>query len=46
LCRNNIAFKKRIKVAYPSNAEMKGLMKAAFYDGNPAIMLEHKGFIE
>ena len=22
---------------------MKGLMKAAFYDGNPVIMLEHKG---
>lgn len=35
---------KGIKVAYPSNAaDMKGLMKAAFYDGNPVIMLEHKG---
>jgi len=22
---------------------MKGLMKAAFYDGNPVVMLEHKG---
>lgn len=35
---------KGIKIAYPSNAaDMKGLMKAAFYDGNPCIMLEHKG---
>ena len=35
---------KGIKVAYPSNAaDMKGLMKAAYYDGNPVIMLEHKG---
>jgi 2-oxoisovalerate dehydrogenase E1 component len=35
---------KGIKVVYPSNAaDMKGLMKAAFYDGNPVIMLEHKG---
>ncbi|HKZ65422.1 MAG TPA: transketolase C-terminal domain-containing protein, partial [Chitinophagaceae bacterium] len=24
-------------------ADMKGLMKAAFYDGNPVVMLEHKG---
>ncbi len=33
-----------IKVCYPSNsADMKGLMKAAFYDPNPVIMLEHKG---
>ena len=33
-----------IKIAYPSNAaDMKGLMKAAFYDPNPVIMLEHKG---
>lgn len=33
-----------IKIAYPSNAaDMKGLMKAAYYDGNPVIMLEHKG---
>jgi 2-oxoisovalerate dehydrogenase E1 component len=33
-----------IKVAYPSNAaDMKGLMKTAFYDPNPVIMLEHKG---
>jgi len=33
-----------IKIAYPSTAaDLKGLMKAAFYDGNPVIMLEHKG---
>jgi 2-oxoisovalerate dehydrogenase E1 component len=33
-----------IKVAYPSNgADMKGLMKAAFLDPNPVVMLEHKG---
>ncbi|HZW69681.1 MAG TPA: thiamine pyrophosphate-dependent enzyme [Hanamia sp.] len=35
---------KGIKIAYPSNAaDMKGLMKAAFLDPNPVIMLEHKG---
>ena len=35
---------KGIKIAYPSNAaDMKGLMKAAFFDPNPVIMLEHKG---
>lgn len=33
-----------IKVVYPSNAaDMKGLMKAAYYDPNPVIMFEHKG---
>ena len=33
-----------IKIAYPSNgADLKGLMKAAYYDPNPVIMLEHKG---
>ncbi|RYZ15629.1 MAG: tungsten formylmethanofuran dehydrogenase, partial [Chitinophagaceae bacterium] len=33
-----------IKIAYPSNAaDMKGLMKAAYYDPNPVVMLEHKG---
>ena len=33
-----------IKVVYPSNAAyMKGLMKAAFLDPNPVVMLEHKG---
>lgn len=35
---------KGIKIAYPSNAaDMKGLMKAAFYDPNPVVILEHKG---
>lgn len=35
---------KGIKIAYPSTAaDMKGLMKAAFYDPNPVIMFEHKG---
>jgi 2-oxoisovalerate dehydrogenase E1 component len=33
-----------IKVIYPSNAaDMKGLLKAAFYDPNPVVSLEHKG---
>jgi 2-oxoisovalerate dehydrogenase E1 component len=33
-----------IKIAYPSNAaDMKGLMKAAYYDPNPVIIFEHKG---
>ena len=35
---------KGIKVVYPSNAaDMKGLMKASILDGNPVVMLEHKG---
>jgi len=35
---------KGVKIVYPSNAaDMKGLMKAAFYDPNPVVMLEHKG---
>lgn len=35
---------KGIKVAYPSTgADLKGLMKAAYYDPNPVLMLEHKG---
>ncbi len=35
---------KGIKVVYPSNAaDMKGLLKAAFYDPNPVVMFEHKG---
>jgi 2-oxoisovalerate dehydrogenase E1 component len=35
---------KGIKVCYPSNAaDLKGLMKAAYYDPNPVVMLEHKG---
>ncbi len=33
-----------IKICYPScAADMKGLMKAAYYDPNPVVMLEHKG---
>jgi 2-oxoisovalerate dehydrogenase E1 component len=33
-----------IKIAYPSNgADLKGLMKAAYYDPNPVVILEHKG---
>ena len=33
-----------IKLVYPSNgADLKGLMKAAYYDPNPVVMLEHKG---
>lgn len=33
-----------IKVAYPSTgADLKGLLKAAFYDPNPVVILEHKG---
>jgi 2-oxoisovalerate dehydrogenase E1 component len=35
---------KGVKVVYPSNAaDMKGLLKAAFYDPNPVILFEHKG---
>jgi 2-oxoisovalerate dehydrogenase E1 component len=35
---------KGIKIVYPSNAaDMKGLLKAAFHDPNPVVMLEHKG---
>lgn len=35
---------KGIKVVYPSNAaDMKGLLKAAYYDPNPVVMFEHKG---
>ena len=33
-----------IKVVYPSTgADLKGLLKAAFYDPNPVVVLEHKG---
>ncbi len=33
-----------IKIAYPSNgADLKGLMKSAWLDPNPVVMLEHKG---
>ncbi len=35
---------KGIKIAYPSNAaDFKGLLKSAFYDPNPVVLLEHKG---
>jgi 2-oxoisovalerate dehydrogenase E1 component len=33
-----------VKVAYPSTgADLKGLMKSAFYDPNPVVIFEHKG---
>lgn len=33
-----------IKIAYPSTgADLKGLLKSAYYDPNPVVMLEHKG---
>ncbi|MBT5438694.1 MAG: tungsten formylmethanofuran dehydrogenase [Flavobacteriales bacterium] len=33
-----------VKLVYPSNgADFKGLMKAAYYDPNPVVILEHKG---
>jgi 2-oxoisovalerate dehydrogenase E1 component len=33
-----------IKIAYPSNgADLKGLIKAAYLDPNPVVLLEHKG---
>ncbi len=33
-----------IKIAYPSTgADLKGLLKAAFYDPNPVVIFEHKG---
>ncbi len=33
-----------IKIAYPSTgADLKGLLKSAFYDPNPVVILEHKG---
>jgi 2-oxoisovalerate dehydrogenase E1 component len=35
---------KGIKVIYPSTAaDMKGLLKAAYYDPNPVVVFEHKG---
>ena len=35
---------KGIKIVYPScAADIKGLLKAAFLDPNPVVMLEHKG---
>lgn len=33
-----------IKIAYPSTgADLKGLIKSAYYDPNPVVLLEHKG---
>jgi 2-oxoisovalerate dehydrogenase E1 component len=33
-----------IKIVYPSNgADLKGLLKAAYYDPNPVVIFEHKG---
>src|SRR5690554_86574 len=33
-----------IKIVYPSNgADLKGLMKSAYYDPNPVVIFEHKG---
>lgn len=33
-----------VKIAYPSNgADLKGLLKSAFHDGNPVVIFEHKG---
>lgn len=35
---------KGIKIAYPSTgADLKGLIKSAYYDPNPIVILEHKG---
>jgi len=33
-----------LKIAYPSNgADLKGLLKAGYYDPNPVVIFEHKG---
>ncbi|MBK5213526.1 MAG: tungsten formylmethanofuran dehydrogenase [Flavobacteriaceae bacterium] len=33
-----------LKIVYPSNgADLKGLLKAAYYDPNPVVIFEHKG---
>ena len=33
-----------VKIAYPSNgADLKGMLKAAYYDPNPVVIFEHKG---
>lgn len=33
-----------VKIAYPSTgADLKGLMKSAYHDPNPVVILEHKG---
>ena len=35
---------KGIKINYPpTGADLKGLMKSAYYDPNPVVILEHKG---
>ena len=35
---------KGVKIAYPSTgADLKGLMKSAYYDPNPVVIFEHKG---
>lgn len=35
---------KGVKIAYPSNgADLKGLIKSAYYDPNPVVIFEHKG---
>ena len=35
---------KGVKIAYPSTgADLKGLIKSAYYDPNPVVILEHKG---
>ncbi len=41
---STLATIKGIKIVYPSNAaDLKGLIKAAYHDPNPVVMLEHKG---
>lgn len=41
---SNLTSIKGIKIVYPSNAaDMKGLIKSAYYDPNPVLILEHKG---
>jgi 2-oxoisovalerate dehydrogenase E1 component len=38
---------KGLKVVYPSNAsDLKGLLKTAFVDPNPVIILEHRGLFQ
>lgn len=35
---------KGVKIAYPSTgADLKGLLKSAYYDPNPVVIFEHKG---
>ncbi len=44
-CHESVILAQRgIKVCFPSNAaDLKGLLKAAYYDPNPVVMYEHKG---